>query len=264
MSIAVLVVASFSLAAAADDLKDQSWTVDGVTREGLVRIPEAAKQNPAPLVFVFHGHGGGAKQVSRSCPMHLQWPEAVVIYPQGLPTPSQLVDPEGKKSGWQHRPKDQDDRDLKLFDEMLKQIKAACKIDDTRIYCTGHSNGGAMTYLLWGQRGDVFAAMAPSAAMALPALHGKYAPKPAMHLGGEKDTLVPWSRQKSGIDTLIKLNDCEKDAKPWGKQPHCTVHESKAGTPVVVHCPPDGTHAFPKNGAELITAFFKEHKKAKP
>ena len=52
---------------------------------------------------------------------------------------------------------DQGDRDLKFFDEVLSTLKKEYKVDANRVYATGHSNGGAFTYLLWGERGDVFA-----------------------------------------------------------------------------------------------------------
>jgi polyhydroxybutyrate depolymerase len=141
------------------------WDVDGVRREALVVIPEAtADDQPAPVVFVFHGHGGTSRQAARSFGLHTHWPEAIVVYPQGLPTPGRLTDPEGKRNGWQHAAGEQEDRDLKFFDAMLASLKSEHEIDEARIYSTGHSNGGGFTYLLWASRPDVFAAVAPSSA----------------------------------------------------------------------------------------------------
>ena len=98
--------------------------------------------------------------------MHELWPEAVVVYMQGLSTPGRLTDPEGKKPGWQSAAGDQGDRDLKFFDALLATLKQEYKIDERRIYSTGHSNGGGFTYLLWSARPNMFAAVAPSAAVA--------------------------------------------------------------------------------------------------
>jgi polyhydroxybutyrate depolymerase len=67
---------------------------------------------------------------------------------------------------WQKTFGDQNDRDLKFFDAVLATLKKDCRIDEKRVYATGHSNGGAFTYLLWAARGDVFAAVAPCAAAA--------------------------------------------------------------------------------------------------
>jgi polyhydroxybutyrate depolymerase len=139
--------------------------VDGVAREALLHVPAQAKDKPCPVVFAFHGHGGNMNHSARTFGYHLLWPEAIVIYPQGLNTPGRLTDPEGKKPGWQGSVGDQGDRDLKFFDAMLADLRANHQVDDRRIYSTGHSNGGGFTYLLWAARGDVFAAVAPSAAV---------------------------------------------------------------------------------------------------
>ena len=98
-------------AAAATTPQNREWTVDGATRTGIVYAPEAALQSSAPVVFVFHGHGGTAQHAARTMAYHTQWPEAIVVYLQGLPTPGQLTDPEGKRPGWQKAPGDQNDRD---------------------------------------------------------------------------------------------------------------------------------------------------------
>src|SRR4051812_24993760 len=84
----------------ADNLEMRSWVVDGVTREALVSVPANAGGGGAlPVVFAFHGHGGSMRQASRSFPIHQLWPGAIVIYPQGLPTPGALVDREGERAG---------------------------------------------------------------------------------------------------------------------------------------------------------------------
>jgi predicted esterase len=76
--------------------------------------------------------------------MHLQkfWPGAVIVYPQGLKTPSQ-VDPQGNFPGWQVRAGQAglNDRDLKFFDAMLATMRQKFPVDNARIYATGFSNG---------------------------------------------------------------------------------------------------------------------------
>ena len=114
-------------------------------RQGLLYVPEAAKSMPAPLVFCFHGHGGNTRNAARSFRLHEVWPEAIVVYLQGLNTPGQLTDPEGKKPGWQKSAGDQGDRDLKFFDAVLKSIRQDYRVDDRRVYSMGHSNGGGFT-----------------------------------------------------------------------------------------------------------------------
>ncbi len=192
---------------------DRQWTIGGVERTAKVFVPEEAKQTPSPVIFAFHGHGGTAKNSSRWNYQQL-WPEAIVVYMQGLNTPGRLTDPEGKKAGWQSAAGDQDDRDLRFFDAVLESLKSEFKVDEQRIYATGHSNGGGFTYLLWGQRGEVFAAVAPSAAAAN-RIYGDLKPKPAMHIAGENDTLVKFAWQENAMQQIRKINGCDDAATPW-------------------------------------------------
>ena len=85
---------SMGLMAPGAELVERKWTVDGVERTALVYVPESAKGKPAPVIFNFHGHGGNQRFSSRAG-YHTLWPEAVVVYPQGLAT-SGMTDPDGK------------------------------------------------------------------------------------------------------------------------------------------------------------------------
>jgi len=239
---------------AADTPLRREWTVDGVVRQALIYAPPDASTNASPVVFAFHGHGGSMQNAARSFAYHRVWPEAIVIYPQGLPTPGRLTDPEGKKAGWQPGAGDQGDRDLKFFDALLKSLQADYRVDEKRIYATGHSNGGGFTYLLWATRGDEFAAFAPSAAAASKSL-GQLKPKPVLHVAGQNDPLVKFAWQKLTIDRLRQLNQCG-DGKEWGKW--CTEYPSKIGAPVVTFIHP-GTHQFPAEAPAAIVKFFQQH-----
>ena len=235
----------------------REWTIDGTAREALVCVPDGAKEKPAPLVFVFHGHGGTMHAMLRRYHLQQLWPEAIVVYPQGLNTPGRLTDPEGKKPGWQHSAGHMEDRDLKYFDAMLADLKKDYKVDDKRIYSTGHSNGGGYTYLLWAARGDVFAAVAPTAAAAPREIADKLKPKPALHLAGENDPLVKYVWQEAIIAKLCTLNQCG-EGEPWGE--YCTLYPSKIGAPVVAYIHP-GAHGFPAGAEKVIVKFFREHAK---
>jgi polyhydroxybutyrate depolymerase len=241
-------------------LKRMEWSVGDLKREALVHLPASATQTESPVVFVFHGHGGTMKNLAeKSFAIHRYWPEAICVYPQGVPTPGALTDPEGKKSGWQHNAGDHTDRDLKFFDAMLASLKKDYKVDEKRIYSTGHSNGGRFTYLLWAARGDTFAAVAPSGSTA-GRLFKDLKPKPCLHLAGETDPLVKYDGQKLTMEQVRKINGCDADGKPWDKAGSLTgtAYASKGDTPFVSLIHPGG-HGFPEEGPKLIAKFFREH-----
>ena len=263
IALAVGCVAAMTAVAAEPPLKKVEWKVGDATREALVHAPGKAEKEACPLVFVFHGHGGTMKHSAAKMAVHEHWSEAICVYPQGLNTPGKLTDPEGKKTGWQSNAKEQDDRDLQFFDEMLKSLRKDYKVDDKRVYVTGHSNGGRFTHLLWAERGDVFAAVAPSGSTAGP-LTKAFKPKPCLHIAGETDPLVKFEWQKQTMDAVRKLNGCEAEGKPWdkAKEPAGTLYppKEKDGSPFVALTYPGG-HAFPADAPKRITAFFKDHAK---
>lgn len=233
-----------------------TWTIDGLEREALVYLPKDGNNDPAPLVFGFHGHGGSMQNADRSFGLQNHWPEAIVIYMQGVPTPGALTDPEGKRNGWQSVVGDQGDRDLKFFDAVLKTLREKYKVDNSRIYSTGHSNGGGFTYLLWIARGDQFAAFAPCAAVNRGFLkQQKPEPKPILHIAGTNDALVKYSWQDLMMKSVRAHNGCTEETCEWA--PDCTLYPSTPNAPVVtmIH---DGTHKYPAEAPAVIVKFFKE------
>ena len=142
-----------------------NWTIDGVKREALVFAPKPVPATTAvshPLVFAFHGHGGNMQGASTQ--MHIQtiWPEAIVVYPQGVNRPSH-VDTEGVQPGWQVEANQANgnvgNQDLDFFDAMLATMHQKFTVDDKRVYSTGFSNGGVFSYLLWAERSKTIAAI---------------------------------------------------------------------------------------------------------
>lgn len=242
-----------SRAGAGDAPPRRGWKIGDVTREALVYVPPSAKDQAAPVVFVFHGHGGTIQAMAQKWGVQRLWPEAICVYMQGLPTPGKLTDPEGKRPGWQFEAGTQGDRDLKFFDAVLASLRQEYKVDDRRIYVTGHSNGGSLTFLLWATRGDVFAAVAPSGSAATK-LAKDFKPLPCLHVAGEKDPLVKIEWQRATVDAVRKLNGCageERDGK-------LLVYPSSTQTPLVTYIYPGG-HTPPADTAEVVVAFFKKH-----
>lgn len=253
---ALLTITSINFAAETE----KEFQVDSVSRKAIIYLPKDSSK-AAPVVFAFHGHGGTMQHAARTFAYQTHWPEAIVVYMQGLNTPGKLTDPEGKKSGWQSGPGDQQDRDLKFFDVVLASLKKDYKVDEKRIYATGHSNGGGFTYLLWATRGDVFAAFGPSAAFSIKAA-SQLKPKPMIHVAGKADPLVKFDFQEKMINFVKKLDQCEESGKDWDKAGNLvgTEYVGKTGNNVVTLIHPDD-HTFHKEAPKLITKFFKSQVK---
>jgi len=238
----------------------RTWTIDGVERTGSVYTPNDAAKKPEsgwPIVFVFHGHGNTADGAQRQFGIEERWPGAIVVYLQGLPTPGLRVDKEGKKSGWVLREGPKSNRDVKLYDEVLKRILADDDGGDAkRVYVTGSSNGGLFAYYLWMHRGETIRAVAPVCASAGEVKSFDLAPKPAMLVAGRKDTLVDFHEQEATMEHIKEVNGCNGEGKPWGNDTARRFASTKdAPTILWKH---DGGHAPPKQIGRAVTAFFKE------
>ncbi|MPN24161.1 hypothetical protein SDC9_171555 [bioreactor metagenome] len=162
---------------------------------------------------------------------------------------------------WQTLPGELNDRDLKFFDVMLSYMKKNYRIDNRRIYITGHSNGGGFVYLLWAERADAFAAIAPTAAAM--AKHSPNAfllqrlqPKPVFIVAGEKDNLVKIEWQREIIPDILTLNGCDKDGVAVSD--YLTLFNSKTKNNTMTYIHPGG-HGFPQEAALLIVDFFKKN-----
>lgn len=209
------------------------WTIDGVDREAIVIAPKAVR--PLPLLFVFHPHGGTAAESVRLMHFQREWPEAIVVYPQGLNTPTPR-DPQGTRPGWQREAGQFADRDLKLFDAMVTTLRAKYTIDSTRVYAAGFSNGAVFSFLLWSARPDVIRGVAICAGALLPTVELRQA-RPVIHIAGRADVVAKFALQQKSIEAEHRLNDPE----------HVPVEEW-------IH---DGGHIYPPFATRRIVRFFR-------
>jgi len=239
-----------------NELTPQTWKVEGVERTALVALPRGARSDArVPLVLVFHGHGGTSAQAARSFAIHGAWPEALILYPQGLPTRGQLTDPEGKRPGWQHAPDGEGGRDLKFVDAMLAWARKDGRVDPARVFAAGHSNGASMVYVLWAARAPEFTAFAPSSSVFRPDVIAKATPKPAFIVTGRQDLLVPFRAQQLSLARVLKLNQAAPGDQPWDDK--ARLHPSNAAADVVTYIH-DGGHQLPADAGALMVKFFKK------
>ena len=221
------------------------WQVDGETREAIVYVPASPGREGAPLVLSFHGYGDNMQNFQYTN-VHVAWPDAIVVYFQGL-------ERRGGLPGWQVE-RGGGDRDLKLVDVALRSLRETYSIDDDRIYATGFSNGGMFTYLLWAERPGVFAAYAPVAARLRPSVRPTQA-TPVFHMAGERDRVVRFADQEAAIAVAIEVNGADATTSCGSG---CTVYGAGTAAPVMtwIHA---GAHVYPRGTSQRIVSFFREH-----
>jgi len=259
MNTTLLFLAATLLGGAAfADSKVLTMRVDGIERHAIVFTPKTSA--PAPLIFAFHGAGDTADNFS-GIELERAWPEAVVVYMEGLPRERNY----GPGGFWQIEKGQTGDRDLKFFDEAMAKVHAAHPIDDARIYAMGFSNGAKFVYLLWAERPHLFAALGPVAGQHAPSL-SITEPKPLIHVAGERDHQNDIELQKATIEMARRVNGATEKGAPCG--PYCSQYAPPTGTkgaPVMTVLHP-GAHVYPAGTSEVIVRFFQRFSlaKAKP
>lgn len=232
---------------------DITLSVDGVDRKAII-YRSNGKERTSPLVFVFHGFMGNARQASISYHVQDSWPEATVIYPQGLDV--NLLGRSGP--GWQIASKMQDSRDVKFFDALLKKAKTDYSTDAKRTYTCGMSNGAIFSYVLLTERAGSLAGAAPVAGFAAGGFKGAPA-TPILIIHGTKDNLLTIQSAERSRAMAIANNGVGKTEKEW-MPGYVQYTPAPEGNDVIWH-QHDGGHIWPSDATEAIVKFFKGHRR---
>ena len=245
-----LVVAAFLAMIAAANVsaapRVMTWQIDGTTRRAIVFAPATASATPAPLIFVFHGAGDTADNFA-GVDFQGAWPDAIVVYMDGLGRGA------GRGGAFQTADATSANRDLRFFDAALADLRTKFRVDESRIYASGFSNGAKFVYLLWATRASTFAAFAPVAGMLADGL-SLPAPKPAIHIGGQQDHQNDITLQRASIELARRADGASGVGKACGA--NCTVYAGTGGVALMTVLHPGG-HVYPNDATNLIVSFFK-------
>jgi len=257
--IAALAIAASGTARAQTTM---TWTVAGNERQAIVYAPAPVAATNAvsrPLVFAFHGHGGNMTNTAQQ--MHIQtvWPEAIVVYPQGLNSPGQPIDPNGDKTGWQYEANQADgsvgNRDLDFFDAMVVTMKQKFAVNEKRIYATGFSSGGVFSYLLWAERSKTIAAIGEVAGRLWDS-EQLTEPRAALVIAGRQDHTDLFTFQMQSLEKARQADSANGPGQPCGQ--NCMFYSSTTHTPVKTFIHPGG-HVYPPGAPVEIVKFLKAH-----
>ena len=213
----------------------------------------AGAEGPAPVVFLWHGWGGDPDQMLDGLDLARSWPEAVAVAPRGLHRRFPGMGPRSHR-GWQIRVGELNDRDLKLFDALVRELSKLECLDATRFTSSGFSNGGYFSNLLGCRRAGVLAGIAPVAG------GGPYkdtceAPVAAWIAHGSRDRVVPLREARDSFAAWQKRNACEAgEPDPEG----CT--QAKGCAEPVVLCIFESGHTWPRRLSSSWKQFLQEQR----
>jgi polyhydroxybutyrate depolymerase len=241
-------------------------TINVGGRARIYRLYKPADLPPsAPLVVMLHGGFGNAEQAERA----YGWDELagpgqfVVAYPDGL---NRAWNTNG--GGCCGRPAREGDDDVTFIGAAVADIIKNLSVNAARVYATGISNGGIMSYTLACNTG-VFAAIGPDAATQLDACPSPH-PTSVMHIHGTADPLIPYNGGQ-GFSVINGPSVPEVNAF-WRNVDRCgppTATTSGLVTTLTAGCADNrsvvlitvhgGGHEWPPFATQTLWEFFAAH-----
>jgi polyhydroxybutyrate depolymerase len=218
--------------------------VAGDPRDYILALPEDYDATrPYPLVFTWHPGGGSAQGTANNFYGIRQLAADSAIF----------VSPEGIDEGWANT----DGRDLAFFDAMLDRFEAELCVDESRIFSTGFSYGGMMSFALGCGRADVVRAIAPmSGALFSGCLDGD-APIAMLGFHGTNDTVVDITAGVRARDEILERNGCGPEDEAVEAN-GCLAFEGCSEGHSVSWCEFDGGHTPAPQSGQRIWDFFSQ------
>ena len=274
---AILVPLLLGLSLGAPCLAQKTGTTErtlesnGKQREFLLHVPrsykKASRKAPVPLVIMLHGRTSNGEAAASS---YYGWKELsdkegfVAVFPTALGSPTSW------EGAWRGKPTD----DSVFLSELIDLILEELKVDENRVFMTGHSSGGFMSFSFAASHGDKVAAIAPVAGLVVnkskPAL-----PVSLISFHGMADEVVPYGKSNWGTPTALESaelfaahNECEPVERTELKKGKVHLDRwtgGKHGTEVAFYSIEGGGHGWPRGGSksvaatELIWEFFEAH-----
>lgn len=172
---------------------------DGMERKFRLFVPSVyTGVDPVPLVICLHGGGGNSKNMIKlsfgGFNELAEMDTFLVVYPEGI----------GKS--WNDgreveaiASQEQDIDDVGFISSLIDHLSGKYSIDPNRIYATGISNGGFMSFRLACELSDKISAIAPVAACQgelISTTCSPVTPVPVLMINGTEDPLVGWDTEE--------------------------------------------------------------------
>ncbi len=223
-------------------------TVSGTDRTYYVYLPSGySSSTEYPLVFQFHPMGGTAEQAINMPSIRSSF-SAIYVTPQGLQASS-------GSTGWANT----NGVDIAFTKAMIDYVEANWCVDKARLFSTGFSYGGMMSFAVGCEMSNVFRAIAPMSG----ALYSDFncqGTGPAIAMWGShglSDNVVPIADGRAARDKILAENHCGTTTAAVSPSPCVAYQGCDAGYPTT-WCEFDGTHQIPSFASSAIAAFFKQ------
>jgi polyhydroxybutyrate depolymerase len=189
----------------------ESITHGDLERQFIVHVPQNLPAREAGLVIAMHGYGSSAENIMAYSGLNALADEHgyIVAYPQGT------QDLQGNaffNVGYAFHSDSALD-DVGYIRALVARLVESYQIDPRRVYATGMSNGGDMSYLLACKAADVFRAIAPVAGTMMQAMADNCAPStpmPVLALNGTADNVTRYAgdyANEEGWGAYISVSD---------------------------------------------------------
>jgi polyhydroxybutyrate depolymerase len=270
----------------AGDSEDETMTADprvangNSMRDYYIHVPTSYnKTQSIPLVLVFHGtgaRGSDMEQVTGLSQLADQ-ENFIVAYPQGL------KDNNGQTFWASIGTTQQGIDEIRYVDDLLDNLEQSFCIDEQRIYATGFSNGGGMSWYLACNLSERIAAFAPVSGNFYDLDTGCNIKRgvPILDVHGTGDTVVPYMGGPAPEKPDLPLPSVPQWLNEWAKRDHCAQGPNtffqngnvtgeewircRDGSSIVHYRIEGGGHAWPASldgspsASETIWNFFKQH-----
>lgn len=255
---------------------DFKTTHGGVEREYLMHVPPSYNGSPMAVVIYFHG-GGGAIDDSKKQGMHDYSDKYgfILLSPAGTSRWGTVGLRTWNAGSWGPSANDRccgyavekNIDDVGFVLQMIGEVEKKAAVDKKRIYATGHSNGGALSYRLACELSGTIAAAAPASPAGLEGNCSPSRPISIMHIHGTADPCVPYSGGNGSclaasvtyppvqneINFWLNRDGCNSNGSIAYQKGNatCTSYSCNQGTEVEF-CKVDGMgHAWPSGSPAL-------------
>ena len=241
----------------------RTLTFDNIERSYILHIPSSYDGSHAmPLVLSFHGGGGNAEnemRVSNFIPLADE-KGFIVAYPNGTGRLGDKVLTWNGGTCCGYATTNQVD-DVGFVRALIADLQTVAMIDMKRIYATGLSNGGIMSYRLACDASDLIAAIGPVSGTQNYIRCQPESPVSVIHFHGTEDGHVPYNggagpdsiagvpfvSVKDSIDFWLNFNQCpaSPQTESFADIKHDAYTNCKDGTAVELYTIVGGKHAWP-------------------